>query len=138
MSAKPFPTIVLVEDDPQAVYLLQRYVDCTGGRLFSTRLFEKALTLARQENPDVIFIDLILPGTSGWDVLQGLRASADAQLRDIPVVICSCLPARSRSQAVGVEFLQKPILYEDFLAILSKLGLNPLDQEKSPVYLQTD
>lgn len=134
MPDKPFPTIVLVEDDPQAVYLLQRYVDCTGGRLFHSRLFEKALALVQQENPEVVFIDLILPGTSGWDILHALRANS--HLRDIPVVICSCLPARSQSQAAGVEFLQKPILYEDFLAILSKLGLDPVDQEKSPAYLQ--
>jgi|GEM_PF-1605697 len=137
MPDKPFPTVVLVEDDPQAVYLLQRYVDCTGGRLLHTRLFEKALSLAQQENPDVIFIDLILPGTSGWEVLEGLRASANPPLRDIPVVICSCLPARAQSLAAGVEFLQKPILYEDFLTTLSKLGLNPLDQEKSLADLQT-
>lgn len=135
MPNKPFPTIVLVEDDPQAVYLLQRYVDCMGGRLLHTRLFEKALTLATQENPDVIFIDLILPGTSGWEVLEGLRANS--RLQTIPVVICSCLPARSQSLAADAEFLQKPILYEDFLLTLNKLGLNPLDQEKSLAYLQT-
>jgi CheY-like chemotaxis protein len=44
-----------------------------------------ALTLARKERPDVIFLDLLMPGMSGFEVLKRLKS--DAETRDIPVII---------------------------------------------------
>jgi CheY-like chemotaxis protein len=66
----------------------------------------------------------MLPDTDGWDVLQALKA--DPSTCEIPVLICSALREEKRSIAQGADgYLQKPILYEDFLAALTSVHLEP-------------
>src|SRR5262245_52817108 len=99
MSTSTHPTVLIVEDDPQSVYLLQRYLRSTGCRVVSTSLGEEALALAQQEKPTAIVLDIALPGMNGWEVLRALRSNVSTS--NIPVVLCSALEEAERGREAG-------------------------------------
>jgi CheY-like chemotaxis protein len=68
----------------------------------------EGLRLARELHPSVIFLDLLLPKISGYDVLRILQA--DELLRDTPVVVVSSVGTESRSALAGAAaILDKPV-----------------------------
>ncbi len=120
------PLILIVEDDTHSMYLMERYTRTSGCRALGTEYGEKALVLARQEKPAVIFLDLMLPGMTGWEILRALRA--DPITRHIPVIICTALSAlneANRAREEGAGYLHKPILYQDFITALKDAGIEP-------------
>ena len=115
---------MIIEDDLQSLYLMERYTRRSGCQPVCTTCGENALALARQEQPAAIFLDLMLPGMSGWEVLQVLKA--DPVTRSIPIIICSALNEAERAQAAGAAaYLHKPIYYQDFLDGLGGAGVEP-------------
>jgi len=114
---------MIVEDDLQSLYLMERYARRSGCRLVCTTRGENALALAWQEQPAVIFLDLMLPGMSGWDILRDLQA--DSTTRDIPVVLCSGLNEVEEGREAGAACLHKPVYYQDFLDALRQAGVEP-------------
>jgi len=119
------PTLMIVEDDLQHLYLLERYLRGRVWRMVYTTRGENALTLAWQEKPNLILLDLISPGISGWDVLRALKA--DPLTRPIPVIICSELDEADRAQEAGAAaFLRKPINSMDFWDALGGAGAGQL------------
>lgn len=117
------PLVLIVEDDTQSMYLMERYTRTCGCRALGTTSGENALALARQEKPAVIFLDLMLPGISGWDVLQALKA--DPITNRIPVIICTALEESDRAFEMGAGYLHKPVYYQDFLNALAEAGIEP-------------
>lgn len=123
MSTSTHPTVMIVEDDPQSVYLLQRYLRSTGCRIVSTSWGEEAVALAQQEHPTAIVLDIALPGIDGWEVLRALRSNIGTS--NIPVVLCSALEEEVHGREAGADgYLQKPVLYQDFRSALIDVGLN--------------
>ena len=120
------PAALIVEDDMTCVYLWQRYMKRSGFRAISTQEGKGALDMARREKPDLVVLDVMLPDMDGWEVLEALKD--DPSTRDIPVLICSALQEEKRSIAEGADgYLQKPILYEDFLTALSSIDAKLID-----------
>src|ERR1051326_1253771 len=116
------PTFVIIEDDTQSLYLMERYVRRTGFRPVFTTQGETGLTLARQEKPAVIVLDLGLPGMSGWDVLRLLKA--DPATQHIPVILYSGLnEVENGIEAGAAAYLRKPVYYQDFLDALKQAGI---------------
>jgi CheY-like chemotaxis protein len=116
-------SLMIVEDDPAFVYLVERYVSKRGWRVLSAETGKDALDMARQEQPAAIFLDLTLPGANGWDILHALRA--DDATAAIPVVICSALDEEARSREEGADgFLRKPVLRRRFLSVLAEVGID--------------
>ncbi len=119
MPEPPVPKVMLVGDDPQFAYLIQRYAAAGGCQYIHTSSGGQALVLALDERPDLILLDISPGGPSGWHVLRALKA--DPTLRRIAVFVCSANEAamhECEEQADGC--LLKPIMYEDFLAALDK------------------
>ena len=78
--------IVIVEDDPNAARLLRRILQARGNyNIFEANDGLSGLELIRQEKPDLILLDLMLPGIDGFGVLDRLKA--DDTLKNIPVVV---------------------------------------------------
>ena len=119
----PSPTVMVVEDDPAIIYLIERYARKSRCEVISTTYSPKALAMAKEERPAMIMLDILMPEMDGWQVLQALKN--DPVTRDIPVVICSALDDKGRGQAEGAVFyLRKPILYSDFVAALINAGIS--------------
>src|ERR1700688_3308125 len=114
------PTVLVVDDDPAARELLTANLKGAGYRLVHAASGDEALSLARTTRPDAITLDVMMPKPDGWDVLTALKADAD--LRDIPVVIVTMLSDRGIGLSLGaVEVLTKPVERAQLTALIHNL-----------------
>ncbi len=79
--------VMWVEDDQFLSDLISRKLSTQGCKLLYARTGEEALKILETEVPDIIILDILLPGISGFDVLEKIKA--DDRLKNIPVVILS-------------------------------------------------
>jgi PAS domain S-box-containing protein len=105
-------TVLYIEDNPVNVLLLEALLQQqTGLRMLSAALPEPGLQMAQAQRPDVILLDIQLPGIDGYEVLRRLRA--DPRTRDTPVIALSAnaMPADvARGHAAGFDdYLTKPV-----------------------------
>lgn len=104
------PTALIVEDEPEANRLLSMLVQLRGYQTESAFTGGQALEMVQDCPPDIVFLDLMLPDTNGYEVCQTLKTSR--QTHRIPVVIVTArLAEESRvySARVGAdEFVSKP------------------------------
>jgi len=105
-------TILIADDDPTVVQVLTLTLQPEGFRLLSAGDGETALRIARAERPALILLDWQMPGADGVEVTRALRADADPDLRDVPVVLLTG-QAGAENTAVGFEagvtdYLTKP------------------------------
>ena len=100
-----------------ATFLLQS----VGHLVLAARDAETGLTLARDEQPDLVLIDIQLPGMDGLEATALLK-SGEAT-RDIPVVALTALAMKGdeeRIRAAGCDgYIAKPLAYKDFLATIA-------------------
>jgi CheY-like chemotaxis protein len=82
-------SVLLVDDEPEVLQLFVRMLSSAESdyRVWQARTGQRALSLLRQRRPDVMLLDLIMPGMDGFQVLQA--KSCDPSIRDIPVVVIS-------------------------------------------------
>ena len=112
-------TILVVDDDQDARSLLSHYVKEAGWQIITATDGEQALEQARRHKPNLITLDLMMPGMDGWETLRRLKA--DPELLAIPVVIISIVVERRQALVLGaVEALTKPIIQDELLAILQR------------------
>jgi signal transduction histidine kinase/DNA-binding response OmpR family regulator len=101
-------TVLIVDDDPAARDLLSANLKGVGYRAVHAASGQEALSLARTIRPDAITLDVMMPKPDGWDVLTALKADAD--LRDIPVIMVTILSDRGIGLSLGaVDVLTKPV-----------------------------
>lgn len=118
-------TILVVDDDPATRELLDLELHASGYSTMFARDARGAIGIARAERPDLILLDVMLPGHDGFTVLEELQASPnDARL---PVVVFTGGDAdesRARATELGAAgFLAKPFETDDLLgAIDAALG----------------
>jgi two-component system alkaline phosphatase synthesis response regulator PhoP len=96
-----YQTILVVDDEPQIVELVSDYLKQAGFRVLTARDGQTALTVARHERPDLIVLDLMLPGgMDGLDVCRSVRQ--DAVFGDVPIIM---LTARDEEmdRLIGLE-----------------------------------
>jgi PAS domain S-box-containing protein len=111
--------ILVVEDNRDTAALLRDLLEAEGYAVESALTGEKALeALAQNPDVDLLVLDLMLPGMSGYDVIERLRADGD--LASIPVLVLSALSstsARIRGLRDGADdYMTKPFLPEELLA----------------------
>jgi len=118
------PTLLVIDDNPDLVALLQRYLAAHRVRVVGATSAEQGLRLAADLRPCVITLDVMMPEQDGWDVLQRLRQ--DPATRDIPVVICSILREARLALAMGASaYITKPVTQAALLEVLGR-WLGPL------------
>lgn len=103
--------VMLVDDEPLAIEVTRVHLEEAGfTRFVATSNPAQALELMMEKRPDVLLLDLMMPGTSGFDILSHMEAQNI--LKDIPtIVLTAATDTQSRVQALelGVtEFLMKP------------------------------
>ena len=114
-------TIMIAANDPNIIYLLQRYAEESGFQTVKTSQDTDVLTLAQQVKPALIIVDINLPGTMGGELLRCLKT--DPGTRHIPVVVYSCLDEPLDDWGEGVAgYLRKSVMYDDFVTVLERAG----------------
>jgi two-component system alkaline phosphatase synthesis response regulator PhoP len=109
---------ILIVDDESAIRLVCRLnLDSVGFQTLEAADGETAVALARSEHPDLILLDVMLPGLNGWGVAEELAASPET--RQIPILFLSARADRSdevRGHAVGgLGYITKPFDPEDMI-----------------------
>jgi GAF domain-containing protein/CheY-like chemotaxis protein len=112
-------TVLVIDDDAAVRDLMARFLGKEGFRVVAAGGGEEGLRLARERPPDVITLDVLMPGMDGWSVLAALKA--DAVLADIPVVMLTMLDDRNLGYALGAaDYLTKPIDRERLVTVLGR------------------
>lgn len=118
------PTVLLVDDNPDTLRLLRRYLNGSALRPVDASNGQQALELARQVRPKAIVLDVMMPNQDGWEILQALKHDGDTEA--IPVVICSVLQQRELARSLGAaDFLEKPISRDALLLALRRQLASP-------------
>lgn len=103
--------ILVVDDDEAARNLLEAILDMDGYTVRSAASGEEALAAAAQQLPDLILLDVSMPGIDGFEVARRLKA--DSRSRLIPIIMVTALADRTARlkglEAGADEFLTKPV-----------------------------
>ena len=112
------PTILVVEDNPTNMKLSTFLLESADYEVLSATSAEIGVTLAREGHPDLILMDIQLPGMDGLQATTLLKA--DEATRHIPVIALTALAMKGdeeRIRAAGCDgYIAKPLDYKDFLA----------------------
>ncbi len=115
-------TVLVVDDQPPAIALFRRYLSQYGFNIVGVNQANQALDMAVRLHPALITLDVMMPKTDGWEVLQNLKSNEET--RDIPVLICSAWEEPELSQSLGAAgFLKKPITQKQLLDAFTRLNL---------------
>jgi two-component system phosphate regulon response regulator PhoB len=102
--------ILVVDDEPDITALVAYHLAKAGHRVSTAANGPEALKAAREERPDIIVLDVMLPGVSGYDVLAELRRQEET--RDVGVILLTARreePDRIRGLSLGADdYLTKP------------------------------
>ena len=129
------PTALIVEDEPVANKLLAMLVQLRGYRTESAFDGREALDKVDRHPPDVVFLDLMLPDVSGYDVCAALKTRKSTAL--IPVLMVTARIAdenRARSHALGAErYIAKPYTPDQIFEALDEVDAwRKADEDRKP------
>jgi phosphoserine phosphatase RsbU/P len=120
-SARPSATILVVDDSPVNLQVLVRTLDGTGYRILAATSGKSALDIVQRIRPDLILLDVMMPGMDGFEVCRAIKAN-DAT-RDIVIIFLSALGEVEDKvaglQLGAVDYITKPIQAEEVLARIS-------------------
>ena len=111
--------VLVVEDNPAAVALYERFLAHSDWQPFHASHPRAAVNLAIEKRVQAIVLDIMMPETDGWRVLQALKL--DQRSRSIPVVVCSVVNDPELGLALGASaYLTKPISRSALLQALNQ------------------
>jgi len=112
--------VLLIDDDPAALDLVQRMIAKEGYVAIRAQGARDGLTLAWNDRPAAIILDVEMPGLSGWDVLLTLKA--DDELRECPIILLTSNDDVHKGRLLGASaHLVKPLDRESLLAVLKQV-----------------
>lgn len=129
---EPQSSILLVDDNADSVHLLSLILTRAGYKVWPAMDGNQALELALSLLPDLILLDIMMPGMDGYEVCEQLKANETT--RDIPVVFLSAVgqvQGKVRALAAGgVDYITKPFQSQEVLArVATHLSLRSLQRE---------
>jgi CheY-like chemotaxis protein len=117
------PTLLLIANHPQFIYLIKRYGQQSGCRVLSVGSIEAAIALL-QDRPAMVLLHLTAWSHDGWPILRRLKQNGASD--GIPITIISALADEARARTEGATYwLWQPVMYTDFLAALVATGTLP-------------
>jgi len=120
-------TILIVEDNPANMKLAVFLLESAGHAVISATTAEAGLTFARDQQPQLILMDIQLPGMDGLEATALLKQGDST--RAIPVIALTALAMKgdeARIRAAGCDgYIAKPLEYKAFLAVVSDQLLGP-------------
>ncbi|WP_417246626.1 response regulator transcription factor [Celeribacter sp.] len=117
------PRILLVEDEDNIAIAIEVLLGRAGYDLVRVSRGDQALPNIRAQQPDLVVLDVTLPGCSGYEVCQRLRS--DSALSHIPVLMMSARVSQAEQRkglAMGADaFLTKPFAMDDLKGLVARL-----------------
>ena len=123
MTTEPGPLILVVDDYQDARELYAEYLQYSGFRVAEAKNGNEAVTQARALKPDLILMDLSLPGMDGWEATRVLKA--DEETKHIPIVALTghaLAGASEGARKAGCDsFVTKPCLPDDLVVEVRRM-----------------
>lgn len=122
--------ILCIEDESEMIDLMRLILERKGFHFIGAEGGQEGLDLIRQEKPDLVLLDLMMPGVDGWEVYRQLKA--DDELKDIPVIVVTA-KAQSIDKVLGLhiarvdDYITKPFGPQDLLNSIHRV----LDRQAS-------
>jgi CheY-like chemotaxis protein len=114
MSKEQGASILVVDDDPEIVAMLTTRLGNRGYKVTSASDGHRALELARREKPELVLLDVMMPGKSGWEVARALRQ--DPVTQHIKIVMVTAIGEQVNemtSPLYGADaYVDKPFVFE--------------------------
>jgi two-component system, OmpR family, KDP operon response regulator KdpE len=120
MGTKTMSRVLVVDDEPQVVWMLQFTLEAEGYQTLSAVDGRTALDEVREHHPNVVLLDITMPVMDGWAVLEKLQMiPATERPRVIVVSARSSLRDRTKAAELGADaFVAKPFSVDDLLIVL--------------------
>ncbi len=117
------PLIMLVEDDEANIQTISSYLNAKGYRLVVARHGQEAINLVRLQQPDLILMDIQMPGMNGLQTIQQIRCKLF--FKDVPIIALTALAMtgdRERCLDAGAnEYLTKPVKLKQLTTIIQQV-----------------
>ena len=116
--------ILCIEDEPEMIDLIRLILGRRGFEVIGAAGGEEGLEKIRQEPPDLVLLDLMMPDMDGWEVYQQMKA--DEKTKDIPVIVVTA-KAQSIDKVLGLhiakvdDYIAKPFSPQDLLNSVDKV-----------------
>ena len=116
--------IICVEDEPEMIDLIRLILGRRGFEVKGAAGGVEGLNLIRQEPPDLVLLDLMMPDMDGWEVYQQLKA--DEKTKNIPVIVVTA-KAQSIDRVLGLhiakvdDYITKPFSPQDLMNSVEKV-----------------
>lgn len=113
--------VLIVDDSPAQVLSLRKLIEDWGHETLTATDGDRALEIAREEHPDIILMDVVMPGMNGFQVTRKL--SKDQHTRDIPVIFVSNRNGEADRvwgmRQGAIAYVTKPVDPDDLLSAIS-------------------
>lgn len=125
--------ILCIEDEPETTNLVQLILNREGYEVLGADGGEEGLRMVKEEKPDLILLDLMMPGMDGWQVYQHLKD--DEETEDIPVIVVTA-KVQSIDKVLGLQvakvddYITKPFRPEE-LSERVKYVLSQVEESSS-------
>jgi PAS domain S-box-containing protein len=124
-------TVLIIDDDAPTLKALISYLQGLGFKPLIARTGERGLDVARRSKPDIILLDVMMPGLDGFETCRRLKA--DPKLKDIPIIFLTALTNTTDKikgfEAGAVDYITKPIQNQEVSArIHTHLRLHELTE----------
>ena len=111
--------VLVIDDDPVVRDLISRFLRKEGFQVLNASAGDEGVAMAKQFKPDVISLDVLMPGMDGWSVLMQLK-EADETV-DTPVVMVSIIDEKKIGYSLGAaDYLTKPIARDRLIHVMEK------------------
>jgi len=116
--------ILVVDDSPTDRHYLSDMLSKNGFRVSTAESAEDAMTKVKQSRPDLVLMDVVMPGQNGFQATRAL--SKDESTKDIPIILCSS-KSQETDRVWGLrqgarDYVVKPVNPSDLLAKIAALG----------------
>lgn len=130
-------SVLVVDDDSQIRQMLSQDLSEAGYQVYQSSDGKDAVEITRKRHPDLVILDVVMPGIDGFDVAAILKN--DPTTRNIPIVILSVIEDKARAKTLGVDsYLSKPVdlghLQQEIAALLPKNGRGQPKQNKTVIH----
>jgi DNA-binding response OmpR family regulator len=115
------PVILIADDDPEILSLLSIRLSRTGYKVLEAVDGEETLSAVREHFPDLIILDVMMPGKNGWEVAKELRR--DPRFKDVGIVMLTAIGEKINEMTSPLygadEYVDKPFEFADLEAKIS-------------------